>query len=280
LASGLTGTYGLIVPDISNPFFAALAHEFEDSVSATGRVVLLGDSAESEERENDLLRTLAQRRVDGLVLVSVHDSPDLSPLTRRGVPVVLLDRVSSEDRTASVAIDNFAAAREATVHLLEHGYSSVGHIAGPSNVETARARSAGWRSALAEAGVVEQPSWSVGGPWSRRGGFEAGAELLKRENRPRSIFVSNEAQAVGVIAAAASLGLGVPGDIAIMSFDGTDSGDYVVPRLSGVVQPFVSIARAAVELLSTADSRSGSGAPRHVVCDFQLRIRESCGTHN
>ena len=124
LASGVSGTYGLIVPDISNPFFAALAHELADEVSAHGKVLLLGDSAESKEREQLLLRMFLRQQIDGVLF-------------------------------------NGARAEAATKHLIEHGYQKIGIIAGPSHLFTARDRRRGWEAALETAKLQVDLRWCM-----------------------------------------------------------------------------------------------------------------------
>lgn len=276
LASGVTGTYGLIVPDISNPFFAALAHELEDATSEAGRVVLLGDAAESKARETELLKTFARRRVDGLLFVGVDNAPDLAPFAGNQVPVVVLDRVAPDQTASSVAVDNIGAARDVTEHLLEHGYTDLGIIAGPRHLYTGQDRYEGWRQALAVAGIEPDARRVVEAPFTRRGGLEAGRALLAGAGRPRAVFASNEQQAIGLLAAAAELGVRVPDDLAVISFDGTEASDYTVPKLSGAVQPLADIARTAVAMLAAA---SDGAAPSSLVVTHELRIRPSCGPH-
>ncbi len=281
LALGVTGTYGLIVPDISNPFFAALAHELQDATSETEHVILLGDAAESKDRETELIKNFMRRRIDGLLLVGVDNAPDLAPLAGKGIPVVVLDRVDPRNTVSSVAIDNVSAAREVTEHLIAHGYTAIGIIAGPLHLFTGQDRYEGWRQALAAAGIEENPGWVLEAAFSRRGGLEAGRTLLSSAlEAPRAVFASNEQQAVGLLAAAAEAGLRVPEDLALISFDGTDVSEYTVPKLSAAVQPLSEIARTAVGLLAAAASAGGdSPTTAHVVSAHELRIRPSCGTH-
>ncbi|MFP5021634.1 LacI family DNA-binding transcriptional regulator [Pseudonocardia phyllosphaerae] len=294
LASGATGTYGLIVPDIANPFFAALAHAVDEATSAVGKVVLLGDSAESKQRESELIDTFMRRRIDGLLFVGVDNSPALGTLTGNGVPVVILDRdARTADRddpaapvsaavSMSVSIDNVGAARVVTEHLLGHGYTRVGITAGPAGLDPARDRLAGWHDALTAAGLDPDPRWVVEAPFSRRGGLDAGRALFARAgaDRPEAVFASNEQQAIGLLVAADEAGLRVPADVAVISFDGTEASEYCVPRLSGVVQPLGAMARTAVELLGRAAGAAEPVPAAHVLSDYELRIRPSCGPHD
>lgn len=275
LASGVTGAYGLIVPDIANPYFAALAHVLADATSAADRVLLLGDSIEDVAREAELIRSFARRKVDGLLLATVDGRPDLTPASANRIPVVVIDRVDPGLEASTVAIDNVAAARAVTEHLLAHGYDSHGIVSGPADLLIARERVQGWSAALDAARVDQAHRAVTEAPFSRAGGREAGLHLLDGPTRPRAIFASSEAQAVGVLSAAAERGLRVPDDIAVMSFDGTETSDFTVPKLSSAVQPLDEIARAAVSLLG----RKSGIAPAHQLIGFDLRLRASCGSH-
>ncbi|MCI0158946.1 LacI family transcriptional regulator [Leifsonia shinshuensis] len=280
LASGVSGAYGLIVPDIANPYFAALAHVLADATSAAGRVLLLGDSIEDAARESELIRSFARRKVDGLLLATVDGRPDLTPASANRIPVVVIDRIDPRLEASTVAIDNVAAARAVTEHLIAHGYASHGIVCGPADLLVARDRLHGWSAAL-DAARIEQAHRSVAeAPFTRGGGREAGLRLLDRPARPRAIFASSEAQAVGVLSAAAERGLRVPDDVAVMSFDGTETSDFTVPKLSSAVQPLEDIARAAVSLLGVSALGGKAGiAPTHQLIGFDLRLRASCGTH-
>lgn len=161
LASGVSGTYGLIVPDISNPFFAALAHELADEVSAHGKVLLLGDSAESKEREQLLLRMFLRQQIDGVLFIGVDSAPEIEGAINAKVPVVMLDRADQRGEVSSVAVDNVARAEAATKHLIEHGYQKIGIIAGPSHLFTARDRRRGWEAALETAKLQVDLRWCM-----------------------------------------------------------------------------------------------------------------------
>ncbi|WP_207345557.1 LacI family DNA-binding transcriptional regulator [Arthrobacter sp. E3] len=276
LASGVSGTYGLIVPDISNPFFAALAHELADEVSAHGKVLLLGDSAESKEREQLLLRMFLRQQIDGALFIGVDSAPEVEGAINAKVPVVMLDRADQRGEVSSVAVDNVAGAEAATKHLIEHGYQKIGIIAGPSHLFTARDRRRGWEAALETAKLQVDLRWCLEAPFSRSGGLDAGNRLFGDDELPEAIFASNEQQALGLLLAAARHGIRVPQELAVISFDGTDDSEYSHPSISTVVQPLKDIARAAVGLLN----RNVHDGVLHTTCDYSLRLRSSCGAHS
>lgn len=274
LASGDSGAYGLIVPDISNAFFASLAHHLEDAVAALGKVLLLGDSAENKTAENKLIGQFVAHRIDGIVVIGVDNASPVRPALDAGVPVVMLDRIDADQRFSSVAIDNVAAARAATEHLIGHGHTRIGIIAGPPELSTAVDRMAGWSQALERAGLPISPDRQYRAPFSRRGGLDAASAIFDTGDMPDALFASNEQQAVGLIRAAAARGIDVPGDVAVVTIDGTDDSEYSHPTISTIVQPFAEIARSAVDLLTHPP-----GTAEHRTCRHTFRLRESCGAH-
>ncbi|WP_158092308.1 LacI family DNA-binding transcriptional regulator [Pseudonocardia autotrophica] len=272
LASGSTRTLGLVVPELANQFFATLAHALEAEASKYGLVLLLGDSAESVARERELVDTFVARQVDGLIYVGVGPHDAVQAATSAGLAVVVLDRTTDDERTASVVIDNVGGARAATEHLLGHGRRRLGALLGPRDVPTSRARRTGWLDALTAHGVPADEGHVRWAAFSRAGGYRAGLELLRTDPAPDAVFVASEDQALGLLCAAAELGVAVPGDLAVASFDGTDASRFSVPPLTTVAPRFDEIARRTIELL-----RAGASTPGAEICASDLVIRASCG---
>ncbi len=273
LARGKSMTYGLVLPDITNPYFAALAHALEDELFAHGRSLLLGNAAEDKQREVEVVRTFLQNRVDGLFYVGVDANSSVEMASRAGVPVVVLDRIDADTEAASVSIDNVAAAREATEHLIQHGYDDIVHVSGPFHLSVAQDRIAGYTDALA-AHLSERQPRLMAAPFTRQGGLRAG-RVLFAESPPQAVFAANEQQAIGLLRAAAEAQLRVPQDVAVVAFDGTPESEFTTPQLSTITQPILTIAREAVRLLLSADADSS----RHVLCEHVFVQRESCGAH-
>ncbi|MDR0593227.1 MAG: LacI family transcriptional regulator [Bifidobacteriaceae bacterium] len=273
LAGGTAHTIGLIVPDVSNPFFAELAHMVEDEVFACDRVLLLGDCSNDPERERIIARNLWEHNVDGLLYVGSRPDAVLAPFLEDQVPVVLLDRVPADSAMLGVGIDHVAAARSATAHLAEHGYREIGLLAGPPDVITAEERRRGWEQALGDAGLVVDEAWVVAAEYSRRAGYAAALELLGRPRRPRAVFAANDRQALGATHAAARLGLTIPRDLALFTIDGTEDAEFAVPSISTVQQPLREIAGTGVALLLGRLPM----AERRWYCEFTMAYRQSCG---
>jgi LacI family transcriptional regulator len=272
LASGASRTLGMIVPDIANAFFTDLTDAVEEAASDAGLLLLLGDSDEDPARERELAESFVGRRVDGLLLVSVRPELDGRWVSSAGVPVVLLDRTIHDTRIHAITVDNHAGARAATEHLVEHGYSRIGLLGGPVDKPTAHARLDGWSDALRAAGREPDPDLVAHVPFTRHGGYEASLSLLDGTEPPDALFVASEQQAVGLLRATAKLGLRVPEDLALITFDGTEISEYCTPQLTTVAQPIAAIAADAIALITHHENHG-----KQITHRPELIIRHSCG---
>ncbi len=272
LSSGRTRSIGLIVPDICNPYFAELARAIEDAAGTTGNLLLIADSALSADQERRHTRSLIDRQVDSVVLVSVRDEPDLREFFDAGVPVVALHPLSDRRLASSITIDYEAAAQRATEHLLAHGHRSVVLLNGPVESTGARQHRAGFDRAVAGAPGVR--SWMVRSEISRHHAAEVAQELLQGPDRPRAVYCTTDEQAFGVLYAAHRSGLSVPADLAVVGFDGTRNCLVSIPALTTVQQPMEAMARRVVEILA---DRTVLEEPVHEVLGFEFIARDSSG---
>jgi LacI family transcriptional regulator, galactose operon repressor len=281
LKRGRTDVIGLLVPDSSNPFFAAMSHAIEERAAASGLVVLLGNSAGSSKREEGFVRALLEQRVDGIVLLGTEDEARASEsLSRFTVPVVSLHRTlpwigrrsGGWRPSAVVSVDNEKGADQATAHLREHGHTRIACIAGPEGGLPSDERIAGWRAALGNGSgpLLRQP-------FTREGGYRAAQALFDDDEAATAVFVCSDEQAIGVLRYAAEAGRRVPTDMALVSFDGTRDGLFTTPSLTSVVQPMTEIAQISVDqIMSGLDDATTT--PGHVhTLPMQLRVGESCG---
>ncbi|WP_214321015.1 LacI family DNA-binding transcriptional regulator [Nonomuraea sediminis] len=276
LRTSRTHTIGLVVPDNANPFFAELAREIEDVAFKHGLTLLLGNAMDDDEREAAYVRTLIDRQVDGLILIPAHGPRTWrAVLAASGLPCIVLDRELDEVPASHLLIDNESGAHQATTHLLAHGRRRIGCVAGPKDIHPTVDRVAGWARALTEVGLDPGDMPLAHGPFGRRQGYLSGRDLLSRENRPHALFVTSDEQAIGVMRAAAELGLAVPGDVAICSFDGIAASSFTVPALTTMRQPFEQLGRQAVELLLRQITDQSAG--ERVILPAQLVRRGSCG---
>lgn len=268
LRVGRTKTLGLVVPDASNPFFAELALAVEEAAYARGFAVMVCNSADDVERERIYIASLAERRIDGLILVSTTAGQDLSAATSLSIPVVALDRSPGDAPVSTIRSDNRDGAALGTRHLLDHGHRSVAFVAGP-DAGISDERRLGWRRALADAGLP--PGLEVAADFTYAGGRDALAHL-DLAGASTAVLVSSDVQALGLMGALHASGRDVPDALALVSIDGTTAGAYSVPALTTIAQPIDGMGSTAVRHL--IDN------PRdiiHLTLANELVVRRSCG---
>lgn len=272
-----TMTLGLVVPDTANPFFAELARAVEECAFDHNYTLLIGNSAEDDVRQTSYVRTFLERQVDGLFLVPAHGPLTCSAeLMRAKTPWVVLDRhAPGVSGVPEVRVDNRAGARDATKHLVEHGHTRIGCIAGPADVLSAVDRVEGWREAMTEAGILPEHRLLRQGPFGRRAGYQAARDLLATTDIT-AVFVASDEQGFGVIRALAEAGIRCPGDLAVVSFDGIAAAAYATPALSTMAQPFAEIATIGMGLLRRRINGDSAGVDPAIL-PVTFRSGGSCG---
>ncbi|MFI7228250.1 LacI family DNA-binding transcriptional regulator [Nonomuraea angiospora] len=299
LRSRRSWTIGVIASDSAggkSPFFGQFTRACEEVAWQRGYSVLFGNSAEDPARAEGYVRGFLERQVDGLVLMRVPVSADQAEEMRGRVPVVTIDH-AAPPFFSRLAVDDEEGGYQATRHLLEHGHRRIGFVGGPLDITPVRLRAAGWRRALQEAGAVtsgsgaelvesggvaerggvaEEAGLVAEGELSLEGGYDAAIRLLSLPSRPTALFASIDGQAIGAMRAAADLGLRVPGDVAVVGFDGAREAAYTVPGLSTISQPIDEMARHATETLVGAIESEGV-EPVTKIFSATLVTRGSCG---
>jgi LacI family transcriptional regulator len=265
-----TGIIGLMIPDITNPLFAELSDRIEAEAEAHGLAVVLATSRGSAAIEKKQLRNLVDRRVDGLVLLSARPDPDLTDI--HGTRIVVVDRTEGIEGVDSIGVDFAGAARLGVEHLIGHGHRRIGFIGGSDGSPTTLARERGWLDALAAHGLPEGPSVRI--DYTRDGGHAAARRLMALPERPSALFVASDLHAIGAMHYLNEADIPVPGEIAVVDFDGTTEAAFTWPPLTTVQQPIEEFARAALDALT---SPSESHVPSHVVLEPRLVVRRSCG---
>lgn len=268
LSLGRTNAVGLVVPDVSNIYFGSLARELSDQAFVAGRALVLGDSSNSIDREKAQVESLVRQQIDGLIVVSLDPA---STEEVAGTPLVYLDQRQETDQR-SIVVDNEGGARLAVEHLLWHGHRRIAHLGGISGMPGSDKRRVGWEYALRAAHIPIELEMLVTTEFSRDAGCIGGLRLLDQAERPDAIFVASDEQALGLLAAARELGIRVPGDLAVISFDGTKDSIYSDPPLTAIEQPIAEIARRALCAVITPDRDDDD-------CRIPVRlvIRSSCG---
>jgi LacI family transcriptional regulator len=276
LVSGRTRTVGLVVPDVTNPFFADLARGAEEVADKHDVVVMLYNSAESAERELRYLGRLETQRVMGILVTPVNrGGRAIGELIDRGTPVVLLDRGQAARSVCSVAVDHRAGGGLAGSHLTERGHRRIAFVGGPLAAPQVGDRVDGARAAVLAGGgtleVIETPGLTVAA------GRDAATTLLQRpaDRRPTAVFCANDLLALGVLQTVTRAGLRVPEDLTLVGYDDIEFAAAAAVPLTSVRQPREQLGRVAAELLFEEINDAGRHSHRQVVFQPELVVRRS-----
>lgn len=264
---------GLVVPDISNSFFAEFAKHLQEACHEVGYSVMLG-TTENGAMETAQVSSLLTRDLDGLVVFGIERRSLLDSLLSTDVPLVSMDWQLQDGDVPTIVADDYGATVDAIEHLSRvHGHQRIGFIGGPHSSIGAMTRRRAWRDSLEQlTGTAPPDRWAVSAPFTRFGGLEA-MNRLRSLDGVTAVFASSDIQAIGALRALDRAGVAVPEDIAIMSFDGTLEAEYSSPPLSVVAVPIEAMARHA---LASILSRP-SDTELHAVFAHNLVLRASCG---
>jgi LacI family transcriptional regulator len=254
LATQLTGTLGLVVPDNSNPFFSGVARGVEKVAFAEGYSVLLCNTEENPQREFDVLELLLDKWVDGLVLCSSRlDQPRLQTMLSQYPAAVLINcRLDNPPETLSigmVSIDDRSGGQIATHHLIERGHRSIGFLSGPVISQSGQGRAEGYRAALAEAGIPYSSDLVLSCFPTVEGGQQATVQLLTDHPEVTALFCYNDLVAVGALQACKQIQRDVPKDLAIIGFDDILLAPLVTPSLTTIRIDQKELGESAARLL-------------------------------
>lgn len=265
----------VVIPDVTNPFFAALFRGVEDGAMARGYNVLLCNTDGSPDRQRSHLQTLHARRVDGIILASSFlNDPTVRWLRHQQLPYVLVNRFSDAGQDAFVGSDDALGARLATQHLVELGHRRIGHLAGKATVSTGLLRRRGYQQGLADGGLAMDPELIVESGYTEEGGARAAERLLSSPARPTAVFAVTDMTAVGALGAARRLGLRIPEDLAVVGYNDIPLASRLVPGLTTIHVPIHDFGSVAARLLLD-QVETGSPSRRRVVFNPELVVRGS-----
>jgi len=269
---------GVVVSDITNPFYPVLVESLDRMFAGSGYRLILFNGHGTDERA-DALRHLSSRLVDGLVFTSaLLDYPFADELAALNAPVVFVNRYIDDPRFDRVVADNVGGGAHAARLLVEQfGHERIAVISGPSTASTARDRERGFRGFLEEIGRALDESLYCSGPFTRDTGVTCCQKLLSREERPSAIFCGNDIIALGAWDAAVSSGVSVPGELSILGFDDIPIASWSAIGLTTVRQPVASMAQAAAEMLIERIEGSAASSGRTNVFPTELILRRTVG---
>ncbi len=271
-----TGVIGLLVPDLENPIFPALAQAMEERATEAGFASILCNTTAAAFREVDYVHMLLDRGADGMIFISCEmtnlsgDHDHYARLVEEGARIVFVNGALNTLSVPSVAVDERGAGELATQHLIDLGHQRIGYVAGPEYYLPTRQKAAGRESALHAAGLEPGGLVVYAGSFSVADGREAVRELLAREVPPTGVICSSDLMAIGVMQEAAAQGLVVPEDVSVVGFDGIEAAAWTSPPLTTVEQPIEEIAETAVNALRTLIAEPEKPLPDY---SFRPRLR-------
>lgn len=266
----------VLVPTIANTFFARVIGGIQEAAQRRGYGILLCNTLGDERTEQAYAGMVSTRQADGLIQLRAYD-PFTSANAESRPPMVNACEVLDEAPCPTVKLDNRAAARTVTEHLLSLGHRRIGMIKGPRNSPLTRDRLLGFQDALAAAGLTPDESLWCPGDFTPPSGHRAAGDLLARTDPPTAIFCENDEMAMGAMRRIREAGLRVPEDISVAGFDDIAFASFCDPSLTTIAQPAEKFGHEAVSLLlDIIDDRDGA-ADRHRIMPFELVVRESTG---
>jgi DNA-binding LacI/PurR family transcriptional regulator len=274
-----TGAIGLLVPELANPIFPALAQAMETRATEAGLATILCNTTSAAFREVDYVHMLLDRRVDGMIFISCEmtnlagDHDHYARLVQEGARLVFVNGALGGLDVPGVSVDERHAGYVATQHLIALGHRRIGFVAGPSAYLPTRQKAAGRIEALRDAGLSD--GLVAHGQFSLEGGRRALRSLLAEADPPTGVICSSDVIAIGVMQEARAQGLRVPEDLSVVGFDGIDATRWVEPTLTTIEQPIAAIASTAVELLQSVVAEPEAFRPRVLL---QPKLREGRST--
>lgn len=277
LKYGRSNTYGLIVPDLTNPFFPEFLLDFEEVLVESDHEILVATTQSSELKLTHSVRRMLMRRVDGVVMMaSEFDTRAIEPIFDHQIPLVTIDRRRAQRGCADVAINFEEGFRKAVLHLKQLGHRRIGFIGGTEGLTTSSIRLEAFRQALQQAGLVYQPRHVRAGDYRVAGGEIAMRSLLHERSLPTAVLTVNDLTAFGVLRALHACGIGVPSQMSVVGSDGILLSDAVHPPLTTVsISRREMAVRCLQALAKLKEDISRRGAMLSV--EASLVLRESSG---
>ncbi|MGO9243137.1 MAG: LacI family DNA-binding transcriptional regulator [Bryobacteraceae bacterium] len=274
-----TKTLGLVISDITNPFFPQVVRGAEDAATLHGYLLITLNTDDSAERERRALSLLRAQKVDGLLLTVASGREDLTHVAQfrdSGLPIVCIDRSVPGIDLDLVCSDNAHGARMCMQHLLSRGHRRIGFLGGSPGLQTAQQRLEGYEQTLREAGLPRDPKLVRTGDFRLDSGYRLSKQMLLEADPPTALFASNAMMGFGALKAVHELGLRCPEDVALAVFDEVPFGDVIQPRLTVVAQPAYEMGRVGTELLiARLEGREKSAGAVHLTLTPELLVRQS-----
>jgi len=276
LVSGRSRILGLIVSDITNPFFPELVKGFEDIAVRQGYEILVSSTNYDTSRMELSVRRMLERKVDGIAMMtSEHDEPLIEQLATRRVPVVFLDVGPARKHFRNIEVDYARGISEGLDHLISLGHRRIAFISGPQGLPSAQTRCEAFMHHLEERGVDCNECVIVAGDHTVDGGLATMEALLAREVRPSAVMASNDLSAIGALRAVHRAGLQVPKDISVIGFDDIHLAEFTEPPLTTIRLSRTEVAEWAVSWLLDEIAHRGMEDRSWPAIETRLVLRQS-----
>lgn len=279
LVSGRSKLFGLIVSEITNPFFPELIQGFEDIAVENGYEILVSSTNHDPKRMSHCIRRMLERKVEGVAIMTFGiEEPLLDQLAKRKVPLVFIDVGPDRPGVSVLKVDYHHGIRRAVQHLAALGHRHIAFISGPMRLHSAQSRLAAFSKSMQECGITPDASQIIEGDHTLEGGVAAMEKLLSLEHMPTAVVCSNDMTAIGVLHKLYRTGLRVPDDISVIGFDDIHIAEVMMPPLTTVQMSRLDIAKAAFGALrSQVETPEQAHGKREFNIPTELIVRESTG---
>jgi len=277
LVSGRTRIFGLIVSEITNPFFPEIVQSFEDIAVQHNYEILLTSTIHDPKRMEASVRRMIERRVEGVAILTFGmEESLLEGLKFRKVPLVFVDVGPSLPRISNIKINYRRGIRQAVQHLAALRHERIAFITGPLNLKSAQARRSAFEESLQEIGMTVDPQLVVEGNHTMEEGIKALAYLAGLKRRPTAIMCSNDMTAIGVMREAYERGISIPQDLSVIGFDDIRLAQFIIPPLTTIQMSQTELARMAFKaLLAEVEVETQAETGSEYVLETDLVLRKS-----
>jgi LacI family transcriptional regulator len=277
LVSGRSRLLGLIVSEITNPFFPELIQGFEDVAVEQGYEILIGSTNYDPERMKSCIRRMVERKAEGVAVMTFGiEEPLLDQLAGRKVPLVFVDVGPDRPGISLLSVDYHHGIRQGVQHLAALGHRDIAFVSGPLRLHSAQSRLEAFHRSVQECGIEIDPRRIVEGDHTMEGGIAAAEALFANADLPTAVMCSNDMTAIGVLHKAYRAGLRVPDDLSVIGFDDIHITQMTTPPLTTIQMSCFELARAAVMALK-AHVDGTPATKRNYPIETQLVVRESTG---
>jgi len=282
LVSGKTRIFGLIVSEITNPFFPEIVQSFEDMAVEHNYEILLTSTIHDPRRMEMSVRRMLERRVEGVAILTFGmEEALLEGLRFRQVPLVFVDVGPPVARVSNIKLDYRRGIRQAVQHLAALRHERIAFVAGPLALKSALARKIAFEESMHEIGMSVDPQYLVEGDHTLEGGMKALVHLTKLKNRPTAVMCSNDMTAIGVMREAYDYGIPIPQELSVVGFDDIRLSQFIIPPLTTIQMSQAELARLAFKALLTEVNRdipSPIGTEYTLETDLVLRKSTAMAT--